>query len=71
VSLATLAAMSDAMSVSMSLMVEHVALFVTNIILFVMIIFVMENGFGLGFGGPGIFYDGFETSWIKKSMTKF
>jgi len=53
-----LAAMSDATSVSISLMVEHVALSVTNIILFVTIIFVMENGFG----GPGIFYDGFETS---------
>ena len=68
---AMLAAMSDATSVSMSLMVEHVALSVTNIILFVTIIFIMENGFGLGFGGPGIFYDGFEMSWIKKSMTKF
>ena len=44
--------------------------FVTKFILFVMFIFVIENGLGLGFGGPGIFYDGFKTSWIKQSMTK-
>ena len=24
----------------------------------------------VGFLGPGTFYDGFETSWIKQSMTK-
>ena len=33
-------------------------------------IFVTKNGFGLGFGGPEIFYDGFKTSWIKQFMTK-
>jgi hypothetical protein len=43
---------------------------VTKIVLFVMFIFVIENGFGLGFGGPKKFYDGFETSWIKQSMMK-
>ena len=67
---AMLAAMSDATSVFMSSMVEHVALSVTKIILFVTFIFVIENRFGLGFGGPGTFYDGFKTSWIKQSMTK-
>ena len=33
-----------------------------NIIMFVMFIFVIKNGLGLGFGGPREFYDGFETS---------
>ena len=68
---AMLAAMSDATSVFMSSMVEHVALSVTKIILFVTFIFVIENGFGLGFRGSGTFYDGFKTSWIKQSVTKF
>ena len=63
-------AMLAAMSVFMSSMVEHVALSVTKIILFVTFIFVIENGFGLGFRGPGTFYDGFKMSWIKQSMTK-
>ena len=67
---AMLAAMSDATSVFMSSMVEHVALSVMKIILFVTFIFIIENGFGLGFGGPRTFYDGFKTSWIKQSMTK-
>ena len=35
----------------------------TKIILFVTFVFVIENGLGLGFGGPEIFYDGFKTSW--------
>ena len=65
-----LAAMSDATSVFMSSMVEHVALSVTKIILFVTFIFVIENGFGLGFGVPGIFCDVFKISWIKQFMTK-
>jgi len=43
---------------------------ITKIILFVTFIFVIENRLGLGFGGPGTFYDGFKTSWIKQSMTK-
>ena len=43
---------------------------VTKIILFVTLIFVIENGLGLGFGSPGTFHDGFKTSWIKQSMTK-
>ena len=43
---------------------------VTKVILFVTFIFVIENGLGLGFGGPRIFYDGFKMSWIKQSMTK-
>ena len=42
----------------------------TNIVLFVTFIFVIKNGLGLGFGGLRTFYDGFETSWIKQSMTK-
>ena len=67
---AMLAAMSDATSVFMSSMVEHVALSVMKIILFVTFVFIIENGFGLGFGGPRTFYDGFKTSWIKQSMTK-
>ena len=67
---AMLAAMSDATSVFMSSMVEHVALSVMKIILFVTFIFIIENGFGLGFGGPRTFYDGFKTSWIKQSMMK-
>ena len=65
-----LAAMSDATSVFMSSLVEHVALSVMKIILFVTFIFIIENGFGLGFGGPRTFYDGFKTSSIKQSMTK-
>ena len=39
---------------------------VTKIILFMTFIFVIENGLGLGFRDPGIFYDGFEMSWIKQ-----
>ena len=38
---------------------------VTKLILFVTLIVIIENGFGLGFGGPGTFHDGFKTSWIK------
>jgi len=45
--------------------------FVMKIILFVTFIFVIENGLGLGFGGPGTFYDGFKMLWIKQSVTKF
>jgi len=44
--------------------------FVTKIILFMTFIFVIENGFGLGFGGLGTFCDVFETSWIKQFMMK-
>jgi len=43
---------------------------VMKIILFVTFIFVIENGFGLGFGVPGIFCDVFKISWIKQFMTK-
>ena len=56
---------------SMSSMCDMAIEFVTKIILFVTFIFVIKNGFGLGFGGPRTFYDGFKTSWIKQSMTKF
>jgi hypothetical protein len=63
--------MSTAMSSSMSLMCDMAIEFVTKIILFVMFIFVIENGFGLGFEGPETFYDAFKTSWIKQSVTKF
>ena len=44
--------------------------FVTKIILFVMFIFVIENGFGLGFRAPETYNDDFKTSWIEQSMTK-
>ena len=43
----------------------------TNIVLFVMFIFVIKNGLGLDFGGPRTVYDGFKTSWIKQSMMIF
>ena len=45
--------------------------FAMKIIMFVMFIFVIENEFGLGFGGPGTFYDDFKMSWIKQSVTEF
>ena len=63
--------MSPAMPSSMSWMCDMAIEFVTKIILFVMFIFVIENGFGLGFGGPGTFDDGFKMSWIKQFVTKF
>jgi len=63
-------AKSIATSSSMSSMYDVAIESVTKIILFVIFIFVIENGFGLGFGGPGTFYDGFKTSWINQSMTK-
>ena len=63
-------AKSTATSSSMSSMYDVAIESVTKIILFVIFIFVIENGFGLGFGGPGTFYDGFKTSWINQSMTK-
>ena len=62
--------MSAAMSSSMSLLCDMAIESVTKIILFMTLIFVIENGFGLGFGGPGTFHDGFKMSWIKQSMTK-
>ena len=62
--------MSIATSSSMSSMCDMTIEFVMKIILFVTFIFVIENGFGLGFGGSGTFYDGFKMSWIKQSMTK-
>jgi len=64
-------AKSTAMSSSMSSMCDMAIESVTKIILFVMFIFIIENGFGLGFGGPGTLYDGFKTSWMKQFMTKF
>ena len=57
--------MSSATSFFMSSMCDVANDFVTKIILFVMFIFVTKTGFGLGFGGPGEFYDGFKMSWIK------
>ena len=62
--------MSAATSSSMSSMCDMAIESVTKIILFATFIFVIKNGLGLGFGGPGTFYDGFETSWINQSMTK-
>ena len=64
-------AKSTAMSSSMSSMCDMAIESVTKIILFVTFIFVIENGFGLGFGGPGTLYDGFKMSWMKQFMTKF
>ena len=63
--------MSTAMSSFMSLMCDMAIEFVTKIILFVTFIIVIENGLGLGFGGPGTFYDAFKTLLIKQSVTKF
>jgi len=45
--------MSAATSSSMSSMRDMAIESVTKIILFVMLIFVIENGLGLGFRGPG------------------
>ena len=56
---ATSAVMSDATSMSMSLMVELVALFVT---IFVTFIFVIDIGLGLDKVDFGPFCDGLETS---------
>ena len=64
-------AMSAAMSFSMSSICDTAVESMTNITLFVTFIFVIKNGLGLGFEGSGTFYDGFKTSWIKQSMTKF
>jgi len=44
--------MSAATSSSMSSMCDMAIEFVTKIILFVTLIFVIENGIGLGFRGP-------------------
>ena len=63
-------AMSAATSSFMSSLCDMAIEFITKIILFVTLIFVIENGLGLGFGGSGTFHDGFKTSWIKLSMTK-
>ena len=54
--------MSAATSSSMSSICDMAIESVTKIILFVMLIFVIENGLGLGFRGPEIFHDGFKTS---------
>ena len=62
--------MSVATSSTVSSMRDMAIESVTKIILFVTFIFVIENGLGLGFGGPRIFCDVFETSWIKQFMTK-
>ena len=62
--------MSSATSFFMSSMCDMANEFVTKIILLVTFIFITKIGFGLGFGGPGEFYDGFKTSWIKQFMTK-
>ena len=62
--------MSATTSSSMSSMCDMAIESVTKIILFVTFIFVIENGLGLGFGGSGIFYDDFKTSWIKQLVTK-
>ena len=59
-------AMSSATSSSMSSLCDMAIESVTKIILFVMLIFVIENGFGLGFGGLGTFHDGFKTSCIER-----
>ena len=62
--------MSAATSSSMSSMCDMAIESVMKIILFVTLIFFIENGFGLGFRGPETFHDGFKKSWIKQSMTK-
>ena len=62
--------MSATTSSFMSSMCDMAIESVTKIILFVTLIFVIENGLGLGFRGPETFHDGFKTSWIKQSMMK-
>jgi len=62
--------MSTDTSYSILSMCDMAIEFVMKIILFVTFIFVIENGLGLGFGGPRTFYDDFKTSWIKQFMTK-
>jgi len=62
--------MSAATSSSMSSICDMAIESVTKIILFVTLIFVIENGLGLGFRGPETFHDGFKTSRIKQFMTK-
>jgi len=62
--------MSAATSSSISSMCDMAIESVTKIILFVTLIFVIENGLGWASGGLEIFHDGFKTSWIKQSMTK-
>jgi len=62
--------MSIAMLSSMSSMYDITIESVMKIILFVTFIFVIENGLGLGFGGPGDIYDDFKTLWIKQFVTR-
>ena len=62
--------MSTAISSPMSLMCD-MALNSWRKLHIVTFSFVIENRLGLGFGGPGTFYDAFKTSWIKQSVTKF
>ena len=45
--------------------------YMMNIIMFVMFIFVIKNGLGLGFRGSRTFNDHFKTSWMKKFITIF
>ena len=61
---------STATSFFMSPLCDMAIKSVTKLILLVTLIFVIENGLGLGFGGPGTFHDSFKTSWIKQFMTK-
>ena len=63
--------MSTAMSSSMSLICDMAIEFVMKIILFMTFIIVIENRLGMGFRGPGTFYDAFKTSLIKQSVIKF
>ena len=57
--------MSAATSSSMSSMCDMAIESVTKIIMFVTLIFVIENGLELGFRGPETYHDDFKTSWIK------
>ena len=59
------------LSLPMWILCDVAIKFVMKIIMFVMFIFVIENEFGLGFGAPSTFYDGFKMSWIKQSVMEF
>ena len=55
----------------MWILCDVVIKFVMKIIMFVTFIFVIENEFGLGFGGSSSFYDDFKMSWNKQFVMEF
>jgi len=67
--IAMLPAMSSDMPTYTSSLSSMDDVAIESAMMFVTFIFVIETG--LGFGGPGTFYDAFKMSWIKQSVTKF